>query len=229
MDLLAAIPTALWLGILTAISPCPLATNLAAISFVSQQVKSRRRAVMSGLLYTLGRSLAYVTVASILAAGLTSVPALSLALQKYLMLFMGPLLIMLGLLLLGWLGSMRSITIGNQAMHQRLAKAGPLGALLLGGVFALSFCPASAWLFFGGLVPLSVQSGSHVLLPVVFGVGSALPVIAFALLTALAAHHVAKAYNAMRKVERVARSLTGAVFILVGVYLSLKFSFDLPI
>lgn len=229
MDWLAAIPAALWLGILTAISPCPLATNLAAVSFIGQQVQSRRRAVLSGLLYALGRCVAYVAVAGVLAAGLTSVPALSLALQKYLMLFMGPLLIMVGLFLLGWLGSTRSITIGGQAMHQRLAKAGPIGALLLGAVFALSFCPASAWLFFGGLVPLSVQRGSPVLLPMVFGVGSALPVIAFALLTALAAHHVAKAYDAMRKVERVARWITGAVFILVGLYLSLRFSFDLPI
>jgi cytochrome c biogenesis protein CcdA len=229
MELLPAIPAALWLGILTAISPCPLATNLAAVSFIGQQVESRRRALLAGLFYTLGRGLAYIGVAVILAAGLTSVPILSLALQKYLMLFIGPLLIVLGLVLLGWLGSMRSITIGGQAMHQRLAQAGPLGALLLGAVFALSFCPASAWLFFGGLVPLSVQSGSHVLLPAVFGAGSALPVIAFALLTALAAHRVAKAYDAMRKVERVARGVTGAVFILVGVYLSLKCSFGLAI
>jgi cytochrome c biogenesis protein CcdA len=229
MELLAAIPAALWLGILTAISPCPLATNLAAVSFIGQQVDSQRRAVLSGLLYTLGRGVAYVGVAGILAAGLTSVPSLSLALQKYLMLFMGPLLIFLGLFLLGWLGSTRSLTIGGQALHQRLAKAGPLGALLLGALFALSFCPASAWLFFGGLVPLSVQSDSIVLLPVVFGAGSALPVIVFALLAALAAHHVAKAYNAMRKVERVARGVTGAVFILAGVYISLKCSFALPI
>jgi cytochrome c biogenesis protein CcdA len=226
---MAALAGALWYGVLTAISPCPLATNLAAVSFIGQQVQHRRVALLSSLLYACGRSLAYVAVAAILAAGLSSIPTVSLALQKYLMLFMGPLLIVLGLFLLGWLGSSRGVTFGGAALHQRLAKAGPVGALVLGVLFALSFCPLSAALFFGRLIPVSLEHGSAFLLPVVFGVGSALPVIVFAVVLATAAHYVGKTYDAMRKVGAVARVGTGAVFIGVGVYLSLTVSFGLAI
>jgi threonine/homoserine/homoserine lactone efflux protein len=100
--------------------------------------------------------------------------------------------------------------------------------LLLGVVFALSFCPLSAALFFGSLIPLAIRNGSRVLLPSLYGVGTALPVFAFALVIALGARSLATVFRRLTQVERVARWATGAVFVGVGIYLSVVHIFLAP-
>ncbi|MFA6033030.1 MAG: aromatic aminobenezylarsenical efflux permease ArsG family transporter [Myxococcota bacterium] len=214
---LLAVGSALWLGILTSISPCPLATNIAAISYVSKRVGSPRLVLLSGLLYTLGRTLAYFLVALLVVKSLISVPAVSIFLQQNMNLILGPVLVLAGLLLLDvipwpWTGGAGV----SKRLRSVVDSAGLWGAALLGVVFAMSFCPLSAALFFGSLVPLAIRHQSGVLLPCVYGVGTALPVVFFSVILAFAAGYISKAFDALTILERWMRRLTAAVFIGIG-------------
>jgi cytochrome c-type biogenesis protein len=223
---LAAI-TAMWLGILTSVSPCPLATNIAAISFVGRRVKQPRHIIAGGALYTLGRSVTYVVLGVALAFSLLSAPYISNFLQTYMNKVLGPVLVVVGMFLLGllhfsWGGS--GLAAG---IEHRSRKAGLWGAFLLGIGFALSFCPVSAALFFGSLLPLAVRNDSAVLLPTLYGVGTALPVVVFAFVVALGAHSLGRLFDQVTRIERWARRITGVVFIGVGIYLSMVYIFEL--
>ena len=176
--------SALWLGILTSISPCPLATNIAAISYIGRRVGSPRQVLLSGMLYALGRSLAYLALGMLLVASVLSIPQLSLFLQKYMNKLLGPILIVVAMFLLGLIQLNITGPGVSDTMQKRVDALGMWGALVLGILFALTFCPVSAALFFGSLIPLSVKVGSGVALPGVYGIGTALPVLAFAVLIA---------------------------------------------
>ena len=213
--------SALWLGILTSISPCPLATNIAAISFVAREVNDPRRVLMSGALYTVGRTIAYVGLAVILVMSLLSAPHVSHVLQKYMNKILGPLLILVGMFLLnlirfGWPGPGP-----GDKFQQRAGKMGMWGAGLLGVGFALSFCPISAALYFGSLLPLALQHNSKFILPSLYGIGTALPVVVFAAIIAWSANSLGKAYASITRIERWARIGTGVVFVCVGIYFTL--------
>lgn len=217
--------SALWLGILTSISPCPLATNVAAISFVGRRVGNPRQVFLAGLLYTLGRSLAYLVLGVLLVGSLLSVPHVSHVLQKYMNKILGPILILAGMFLLEMLQvNLPGFSISG-GMQQRVEAWGVWGASALGAIFALSFCPVSAALFFGSLVPLAIKAGSSVLLPSLYGVGTALPVFVFAVLTALGTHAVSKVLDKLALVERWTRWATAVIFIGVGVYYCLVYIF----
>ena len=225
-ELWAAVATAAWVGILTAISPCPLATNVAAISYIGRRVASPRVALLTGLLYTLGRSLVYVAIAAILVASVMSAPAVSVALQKYMNKLLGPILILLGLVLLEWITLPGRGSGLAQKVGQKVADWGVWGGLLLGVVFALSFCPASAGLYFGLFIPVAIEYQSSILLPLVFGIATALPVVVFAILIVISANAMAKAFQKLSTFERWARHGTGVIFILIGVYFCLAFIFQ---
>jgi cytochrome c biogenesis protein CcdA len=217
--------TALWLGILTSISPCPLATNIAAISYASKRVDRPLLVLLSGLLYTLGRTLTYFVVALLLVHSLASAPGVSMFLQRYTNQIVGPVLLAVGLLLLDvipwpWTGGSGVA----DKVKARVDRIGLWGAGLLGIVFAMAFCPISAALFFGSLIPLAVRHGSGVLLPSLYGVGTALPVVIFALILAFAANRISKAFNALSVVERWMRRLTAVVFIGIGGYYLLAYT-----
>jgi cytochrome c biogenesis protein CcdA len=218
--MLAAGATALWLGILTSISPCPLASNIAAVSYVGRRVGAPHRVILAGLAYSAGRALTYVAVAAVVVTSLLSVPSVSFFLQQRMNQVLGPLLIAVGLLMLGWLRLPWLDGPGAGAFAQRLAGAGMPGAAGLGVVFALSFCPVSAGLFFGGLLPLATGTGSRFVLPAVYGLGTGLPVIVLAALLALGAGGIGRAFRALTRFERVATRATGIVFVLAGLYLA---------
>ena len=220
--------SAVWLGVLTSISPCPLATNIVAVSFLGRRVDNPRMVFSGGLLYALGKAVAYVTLGALLLAGLMSAPGASGFLQRQMNRILGPLLIIVGLFLLGVLrvrlpGSGR---LGHR-LHKRFASQGVWGAAPLGALFALSFCPASAALFFGSLVPLALETRSPILLPSLYGAGTALPVVFFAALVALGARGVGLAFERLTAVERLARRLTAVIFIGVGGYMALVYTFAL--
>ncbi|MDJ0523135.1 MAG: aromatic aminobenezylarsenical efflux permease ArsG family transporter [Planctomycetota bacterium] len=226
-ELVALIGTAVWLGILTSISPCPLASNIAAISYIGRDVQSTKRVFLMGLLYALGRSIVYVALAAVLVGSLVGAPGLSQFLQKYINMALGPVLVLAGMILLGLLELGGSGRVVGEGLQRRVRSWGLFGALALGVVFALSFCPVSAGLFFVSLVPIAVKEGSPVLLPLVYGVGTALPVIGFALGVATGARWLGAAYNRTTAFARGARVVTGLVFVVVGVYLSLIYVYGL--
>ena len=217
--------SALWLGILTSVSPCPLATNVAAISFVGRRVGNPRQVLLAGLLYTLGRSLAYLVLGVMLVGSLLSVPRVSYALQKYMNKFLGPILVLVGMFLLELIQvKLPRFSIGK-GMQQRVEAWGVWGASALGVIFALSFCPISAALFFGSLLPLAIKAESSVLLPSLYGIGTALPVFISAILIVLGTRAVGRALDKLARIERWARRGTGIVFVGVGIYYCLAYIF----
>jgi len=214
--------SALWLGILTSISPCPLATNIAAVSYVGRQVGSTRAVLVSGGLYTAGRTLAYVVLGAAAVWSLMSMVAVSGFLQGGFHRALGPLLIVVGLLLLGVFKiDLPAIGIST-GLQERVDRSGIWGAGLLGIVFALSFCPVSAGLFFGSLVPLAADRSSPLLLPTLYGIGTALPVALFAVVLAAGAGWLGRALDRVQSFEIWARRATAVVFIGVGIYETLR-------
>ena len=226
-SLLAGMASALWLGVLTSISPCPLATNVVAISFVGKRVGSTGQVLLAGLLYTLGRMLTYLALGSLVVAGLLSIPGLSNFLQNYMNQILGPVLILAGMVLLDLLAPHLPAPGAGAKLQQRVERTGFWGAGLLGILFALSFCPVSAALFFGSLIPLALRQQSSLLWPALFGLGTGLPVIAFAVVLAGSARSVGRLLDRLTQFEKYARPLTGGVFIVVGIYFCLTHIFGI--
>lgn len=220
-DLAAAVAAAFWLGLLTSINPCPLATNIAAVSFLGRQVRRPYFVLAGGLLYTVGRSLAYAALAFLLVKVLLEATSVSGWLQRYVNKLLGPILILVGMFLLDLLRFGGGGLFALERLQKHVERCGLAGALLLGIAFALSFCPLSAALFFGGLIPLATRQDSAVILPFAYGVGTALPVVVFAVLIAFGAGSLGRVYDRVRSVDVWARRITGVVFILAGLYLSL--------
>ena len=221
---LAVSATAIWMGLLTSVSPCPLAANIAAMSYVGREVGSRRRTLLAGLLYTLGRAFAYAALAALLVGGLLSIPEVALLLQTHMSRILGPLLVAVGIVLLEWV---RLPGFGSGIFDRtgdRLAKAGLVGALPLGAVLALAFCPVSAGLFFGGLIPLALEHRSSLWLPALYGLGTGLPVVVFAVLLSAGLAWVGSAFHRLQVVERWARRVTAAVVVAVGLYYTWTFT-----
>ncbi|MCE5326033.1 MAG: aromatic aminobenezylarsenical efflux permease ArsG family transporter [Planctomycetaceae bacterium] len=228
MSILAVLSGVFWLGLLTAVSPCPLATNIAAISFLGRNVSSSRRVLASALLYTLGRTLVYVVLGAALLWGFQAVTGgagnlkefaspTSRYLQHYGNLALGPALLLVGMILLGLIELNLSTSVSGAALQQRVAKGGAIWALPLGALFALAFCPPSIALFLSALV-ISLEHGSAVLPPLVYGIGTAAPVVAFAFVIAFAGGYVGKAFNRLTQIEKWIRAATGVVFIAAGIY-----------
>ncbi len=225
-SLAVAIGTAAWLGLLTSISPCPLATNIAAIAFVSRDTTSTRRTLAAGLLYTVGRSLVYVLPAAIAVVAVGRLLAVSTFLLETFYKLLGPLLIVVGMVLVGLI-DVRLPQTSQLVSEQRVRRGGPWAALPLGSVFALSFCPVSAALFFGMLIPLAIRHSSPLLLPSVYGIVTGLPVVLIAGLIATGVVWMGKAFRRAAAFERFARPATGVILIVIGMYESLRSIFHL--
>jgi len=210
--------SALWLGILTSISPCPLASNVAAISFLSKKITHPALVFISGLAYTLGRMVSYAILGWIIVSSLLSVPQVAQFLQKYMSKALGPLLILTGLILLEIITIRLPGLSLSQKHHNKLAESGAPGAFLLGFIFALAFCPISAALYFGSLIPLAINSKSGIILPFIYGIGTGLPVLVFAIAIALGVTSLSHWFHRMTRLEYYTRKITGVVFILVGLY-----------
>ncbi len=210
--------SALVLGLMTAISPCPLATNITATAFISKNISNKKKVFLSGLLYSLGRAFSYTTIGLILYFGASKFHIARFFNQngeKYL----GPLLIIVGLIILNiiklnFLGK----TNFKEKLSEKFKDKGLLGSFLIGLVFALAFCPYSAALYFGMLIPMSIASTKGLYLPIIFSFGTGLPVILFTYLLAFTASKVGYFYTRITQIEKVMRTLAGVVFILTGLY-----------
>ncbi|MCW5965888.1 MAG: sulfite exporter TauE/SafE family protein [Bryobacterales bacterium] len=221
--------SAVWLGILTSISPCPLATNVVAISYIAKGIEQPRRVLLTGMLYTAGRMLAYVVLAAVLVSSLLSLPDVAYWLQTRMNQIIGPILVLTGILLLD-LVPLRLPQWGGRISQRLREKAdawGSGGAVLLGVLFALSFCPVSAAIFFGSLIPLSTQAGSTFTLPLLYGAGTALPVFGFAILVAFGARTLGNVFQKVTSWEIWARRITALVFVAVGIYFIANYTLEI--
>jgi len=209
--------SAFLLGLMTAISPCPLATNITAIGFISKDVKDKNKVFINGLVYTLGRALSYTLLAVIIFIGADQFK-ISGWFQQYGEKIIGPLLIVIGLLILDIL----KIKFPGVGKLTRRFQANGINSywelLVLGILFALAFCPYSGVLYFGMLIPMTISSASGLYLPVVFAIATGIPVIIFAWLLAFTVSGVGKLYNRLKVFEIWFRRIIAVVFIGVGVY-----------
>jgi len=209
--------TAIILGLMTAISPCPLATNISAIGFISRDIENRRRVFINGLVYTLGRAISYTGLALIIYFGASKMH-ISMIFQGWGEKLLGPILILIGLFMLDII----EIKLpGLSSLAEKIGESGKgsyWGTLLLGLVFALAFCPYSGVLYFVMLIPITVASVSGLYLPILFAIATGLPVIIFAWLLAYAVGNVGKLYNRIKIFELWFRRVVSVIFIIVGIY-----------
>lgn len=224
MDM-TTIYSALWLGILTAISPCPMATNVAAISLIGGQASNKLKVLFSAFMYTMGRTVTYLVLGVTISSGI-SASRISLFLQNYLNELLGPLMILLGLMLLNMIGKRLSIGLEGDKIQKIAVEKGGLYAFPLGVLFALSFCPVSAGLFFGAMIPLAVQSNSLVVVPILYGFATAIPIVIFAFIIAFSSNILSKAFDGLKKVDLFLRTATGLIFIGVGIYYCLRYNLE---
>ena len=214
--------TAFLLGLLTALSPCPLATNIAAIGFIGKDMEDRKRVFRNGLLYTLGRILSYTLLGVVLILVLregSSMFGIQKAIGTWGEWLLGPLLLVIGLFML--FGDRLNLPqFGFNGNAEGLARKGGWGALLIGILFALAFCPTSGMFYFGMLIPLSATTPAGYLLPVVFAVATALPVLAVAWILAFSVQQMGRFYGRMRTVQRWMNLLVGVLFVVIGIYYS---------
>lgn len=212
--------TAVLLGLLTAISPCPLATNIAAIGYIGKDLSNRRRVFRNGLLYTIGRIVAY-TVLGVILLSLLNTGAKVFGIQRFFGTYgevlIGPMLLSAGLFML----SGKRLNLSSRGLRfdgERLARRGGWGALWMGVLFALAFCPTSGVFYFGVLIPLAASVKTGFLLPILFAVATALPVIAVAWLLAFSVRRVSSFYGRMQTVQCWLNALVGGLFVAVGIY-----------
>lgn len=212
--------TALILGLMTAISPCPLATNITAIAFIGKDINNKRKVFINGLIYTLGRAVSYTGLGLIFYFGASQFK-ISGFVQQWGEKILGPLLIILGLLMLDVV-KIKFPGFGKlKEKMERKSQSGFLGVLFLGIVFALAFCPYSGVLYFGMLIPITITSASGLYLPLIFALGTGLPVIIFAWFIAYTVGGVSEVFNKVKIFEIWFRRIVSAIFIGVGVYYSI--------
>lgn len=212
--------TAFALGLLTALSPCPLATNITAVGFIGRDIENRRRIFRNGLLYTLGRIVAY-TVLGIVLIGILKGGASLFGVQKFIgkygEMIIGPALLLIGLFML--FGHRLPLpSFGFKGDGEGLARHGGWGAFLLGVLFALAFCPTSGVFYFGMLIPMSATTTVGWLLPIVFAIATALPVLVIAWMLAFSAQHIGVVYGQMQTVQRWLNMVVGVLFTAIGIY-----------
>jgi sulfite exporter TauE/SafE len=216
--------SALALGLMTAISPCPLATNITAIGFISKDIQNRNRVFLNGLFYTVGRAVTYTGIALIIFLGADQFK-FSGFFQRYGEKFIGPLLILIGLFMLDILKIRFPGMNGIASKMQSKTKWGYFDALLLGMVFALAFCPYSGVLNFGMLIPMTVASASGLYLPLIFALSTGIPVIIFAWVLAYTVSGIGNVYLTVKSFELWFRRIIAILFILTGFYYILRVYF----
>ena len=212
--------TAFLLGLLTAISPCPLATNITAIGFISKDIENRHRVFWNGILYTLGRVIAYVGIGFILIPILregTSIYAIQKVIASYGEMLIAPILIIIGLFML--FGSKLNLPkFGFDSNPDKIKNRNGLGALFLGILFAMAFCPTSGVFYFGILMPLAAAEAGGYLLPLVFAIATGLPVILVAAILAYSVASIGQFYKSMQTFQKWMNIIIALLFICIGIY-----------
>jgi len=212
-----ALVAAFFIGLMTAISPCPLVTNMTAIAYISKKIDSNKHTFLVGLLYAFGRAFAYASLASLIVYVGINTQWISFFLQEYGEKLLGPLLLLVGIVLLD-LVKINLFGKAESSLHEQVSNKGYPGAFLLGVIFALAFCPFSAVLYFGMLIPLALKTGDAIVLPSIFGIATGLPVILGSLLLVMSISKLGQVMNKVQQFEKIMRLVVGIIFVLVGLF-----------
>jgi len=219
---------AFFIGLMMAISPCPLATNITAIAYISKKLENKKTTLWIGLVYTLGRMLVYVALASLIVWFGINTQFISSGIQKYGEKILGPFLILIGIIMLDLINM--HIFHGNfnlEKLKEKLAKNQFIGSFFLGALFALAFCPFSAVLFFGMLIPLAIKTGDGIIIPAVFAFATGLPVIIFSFILVYSVSKLSRIMNKVSVFEKWTRYAVSVTFIIVGIYYLLRINFGI--
>lgn len=214
-----AIVAAFFIGLMTSISPCPLATNITAIAYISKKIEHSKHTLFVGLIYTFGRMVTYTALASLIVYIGLNTQQVSLFLQSYGEKLLGPFLVLIGLVMIGIIRF--NFIKGSDKLNNikyKLAEKGYIGSFLLGAIFALAFCPFSGVLFFGMLIPLALKANDGIFIPSIFGIATGLPVILFSILLVKSVSMLGKVMDKVQSFEKWMRKIVGIMFIIVGVY-----------
>ena len=211
--------SALLIGVVATIGPCTMATNIAALAYISRRVADRKYAVTTGALYTLGRMFTYSVIGVLIILAGLKTPGISTFVQDIGEKALGPFLIIVGIALL-FIDRLSFGRGGNSLsqMGSKVADWGMLGGFPLGAIFALAFCPVSATLFFMVLIPLALKSAGGVTLPAFFALGTGIPVLLFGTLLSFGMSGVTGWLNTITRVEKYIRIAMAIIFIAVGIY-----------
>ena len=217
--------TAFLLGLLTAVSPCPLATNITAIGFISKDIESKDRTFLLGILYTIGRMVAYSLLGALLIwmlrRGFDTFDLQSKVSQWGEML-LSPVLIVMGLVML--FGDRLPLSgFGLNASEKSGRLRGAWGSLLLGILFAMAFCPTSGMFYFGMLIPMSASATGGYALPAVYALATGLPVVIVAWIIAYSIGNIAGFYKKMQVFQKWLNRMVAVLFIIVGIYYAYTF------
>ena len=210
---------AFFIGLMTAISPCPLATNITAIAYTSKKIGNSKHTFLVGIVYTIGRMVVYIGIAAVIVWIGISTFSISMMLQKYGKLLLGPLMLIFGILML----NIFSISIGKSSeriskLKEYLSEKGLIGSLLLGMLFALAFCPISGVFYFGMLIPLALQNSDPIIIPSIFAIATGLPVIIFSLILVFSVSKIGDVMKKVQTFEKWMRKAVALIFIAVGIY-----------
>ena len=217
--------TAFLLGLLTAVSPCPLATNITAIGFISKDIESKDRTFLLGILYTIGRMVAYSLLGALLIwmlrRGFDTFDLQSKVSQWGEML-LSPVLIVMGMVML--FGDRLPLSgFGLNASEKSGRLRGAWGSLLLGILFAMAFCPTSGMFYFGMLIPMSASATGGYVLPAVYALATGLPVVIVAWIIAYSIGNIAGFYKKMQVFQKWLNRMVAVLFIIVGIYYAYTF------
>jgi len=213
---------AFFIGLMTAFSPCPLTTNITAVAYISRRIDNSRHTIIVGLVYTLGRMVSYAGLASLIVyVGLNS-RDISMFLQNYGEKILGPILLIVGLIML----EVIQLHLGGgdflKKSMEKLSEKGYAGGFVLGILFALAFCPFSAVLYFGMLIPLALKTGDGIIIPSIFALATGLPVIISSILLVKGVSKLGNMVNKAQSIEKTVRRIVAVCFVAVGIYYILR-------
>jgi cytochrome c biogenesis protein CcdA len=217
--------TVLLFGLVGALSPCQLTTNLSAIAYVSRR-PGEGQIWSEALGYTVGKMLVYTLLGgAVIILGFTlqqsAIPIVVITRK-----IVGPLMIVIGFGLMGLIRLRGSF--GERLarwLRAQIPQKGVLGAFLLGTVFSFSFCPTLLWLFFGLMIPLALASTGGWTFPGLFALGTALPLLVFAGLLVSGTDLSSKLTDRLKRYHQNISKVSGGIFILAGVNDTLTYWF----
>lgn len=225
--LLIGILTSLGLGALTIIHPCPLSTNIAAVSFLFGWEQSSKTKLLTAFLFVVGEIVTFAVLGSLIAFGMLNISPAANFLQVYIRQLFGPILIVAGMMILGILLPKQATLRISERLLPKISKLGKLGGLFLGILVALAFCPMSAAIYFGVLIPLAISNHSIALYPILFGLGASLPLLFIVIIVSKSAVLINRTFLMKKSAEKIIKEMSGIVMILLGLYMSLRHIFKI--
>ncbi|MBR5375120.1 MAG: sulfite exporter TauE/SafE family protein [Paludibacteraceae bacterium] len=219
------ISSIIW-GIIVAVCPCTMAANITAITAMSRDKREKRDVFARGIAYAFGRAAAYIALGILLvtfAQGLR----IGESFQHLFGLFLGPILVLIGILMLDII-HIHGLADKCMVVFNRMVKQfGFWKSFLLGIMLAFAFCPYSATIYFGVVIPSSLSAENGYIVPIFFAIGATIPVLSLAWIFAYSMDTAKKKLDKFQQYELWFRRILAILFIISGILFILEYYFEL--